>query len=367
MFNFLKGNMRVLTVTRTLGMFTRSMVMPYAFLYILALGGTTASVGFVDSLRPLASLLIFPIAGFFADRGSRVKIIVIAGFLSEMVFLLDIFADSWIMLAIGSFIMGMIVFHFPAESALTADSLPPNQRGIGFATFNAIPGAVAVVAPFIAGYFIDELEVDPAMRYLYTVLLITYVASATIHMKFLKETAKSESRREPSDIRTIIVESYRNVVVILRWMPGSLKTLAVIIALNFMASAIAAPFWVVYGTMVIGLSTSEWGLLPLISSAFTIAISIPAGAAVDRFGKRKTILVSFILTIPAIISFTYAKGFTNVLIILLVVSTANAFTNPACEALTADIVPREMRGRVMAAMGRGALFINPGRGGLTIG
>jgi MFS family permease len=339
------------------------MVMPYTSLYVLALGGTTTNVGLVDSLRPLASVLIFPIAGFFADRGNRVKLIVIAGILSGFTFLFNIFASTWVMLAIGSFISGMIVFHFPAQSALLADALPPHQRGIGYATMNAIPGGIAVVAPFLAGYAIDSIGVDPAMRYLYFTLLLVYVLSAMIHARFLDDSdAAQRTALDVIDLKTMIVESYRNVVLILRWMPRSLKTLALIIGLNFMANAIAAPFWVVYGTQIIGLSVSEWGLLTLIASAFRIVISIPAGAAVDRFGRRRIILFSFLFTIPILLLFTSAQGLFDVLVILCAVSAANAFMFPACEALTADLVPRVMRGRVMAAMGRGALLINPGRG-----
>ncbi len=221
-----------------------------------------------------------------------------------------------------------------------------------------------MIAPFLAGFAIDAIGVDPAMRYLYSALLVVYVASAVIHARFLDDTGMNQRPGlQAFDLKKVVVESYRNVVFILRWMPRSLKTLALIIGLNFTANAIAAPFWVVYGTQVIGLSASEWGLLTLIASAFRILISIPAGAAVDRFGRRRIIIGSFLLIIPVLLLFTSARGFVDVLLILCAVSGANAFMFPACEALTADLVPRAMRGRVMAAMGRGALLINPGRGG----
>ncbi len=338
--------------------------MPYRSLYVLALGGTAASVGLVNSLIPLASLLIFPVAGFMADQSGRVKLIAIAGYLSALTYLFYIFANNWIMLAMGAFIMGTLVFHFPAQSALMADSLSPRQRGIGFATASAIPGAVAVIAPYLGGYLIDSMGVDPAMRYLYTLLLASYVISATIQLKFLKDSVeKPRLSLGFSNIKMIIVESYRNVAVIIRWMPMGLRALALVIALSFTANAIAGPFWVVYGTSIIGLSASEWGLLTLVFSAFRIALEIPAGAAVDRFGKRKAIITSIVITIPTTLYFAHARGFLEVLTILVLLSVANAFLLPACEALMADIVPREMRGRAMAILGRGALMINPGGGG----
>ncbi len=362
-FSFMKGNVLVMTATRVLGMFARCMVFPYASLYILALGGDASSVGFAESLRPIASLLIFPIAGFVADHGDRVKLIVTAGYFTALTYCFYVFANTWIMLAIGNFILGLIVFHFPAESALMADYLSPRQRGIGFATSMAIPGAVAVMAPYLAGYLIDAMGVEVAMRYLYTFELAAYALSATIQLRFLRDTVERRGfSLRSSNLKMLVAESYRNAAVILKWMPTSLRALALVTALSFTANAMAGPFWVIYGTQAIGLSASMWGLLILVSSAYRIALSIPAGAAVDRFGKRNAIIASFLLTIPPILYFTYAKGFIEVLIILLMISTANAFLFPACESLIADIVPREIRGRAMAALGRGGLLITFDRG-----
>ena len=50
---FMRGNILVLTLTRVLGQFCRSMVFPYASLYILALGGEPAQIGQINALMPL--------------------------------------------------------------------------------------------------------------------------------------------------------------------------------------------------------------------------------------------------------------------------------------------------------------------------
>jgi MFS family permease len=354
-----------MTVTGILGFFARGAVFPYISLYILALGGTTGNIGIIDSLRPLASLLVFPIAGYFADRSGRVRLMFLAMLLSALINLVYIFANDWVMFAIGNFIGGFIVFHFPAQSALMADSLPPKQRGIGFATSNAIPSAIAVIAPFFAGFLIDEVGVETAMRYLYTFMLLCYAASAVIHLRFLRDTVERSSfRLGLSDFKTLMLNSYRDVLVILKWAPKGLRALTIIIAFCFVANAMVGPFWVVYGTQVIGLSASEWGLLILVYSSVRTALSIPAGAAVDRFGKRKTIIASFLISIPSVLYFTFARGFIDVLIVLLLLSIASAFLIPATASYMADVVPRKMRGRVMAAIGRGTIMINPGRAGL---
>ena len=368
---FFTRNVLVLTISRSLGFFARNSVFPYASLYVLLLGGTSADVGFINALRPLAFIVIIPVAGFLADQQGRVKIIAVATYLSALTYLFFITATHWSMLAIGNFIAGLIVFHFPAQSAVMADSLPSQRRGLGFAIYSAIPGAVAVIAPFFGGFLIDQLGTDTAVRYLYTILLLAYVASATIQLKFLRETVQERTNSiQVAQLKTLLVQAYRSAFETMKWMPTSLRVLAVIIALSFTANAMAGPFWVVYGTEVIGFTASEWGLLILFHSMIRIALTIPAGWIVDRVGKRRTLIGAFILTLPPVLFFTQTQGFMDVLLLLIVLATANAFLVPACSSLLTDNIPRDLRGRVMGALGRGVLMINPvpgGTGGPSIG
>ena len=93
-FHFIRGNYLVIALTRILGMFSRSMVFPYASLFILALDGDPTQIGFVNALKPLAGLLMFPIAGYLTDHVGRVKLIALGGYLSGIVVLM--FVLAWV-------------------------------------------------------------------------------------------------------------------------------------------------------------------------------------------------------------------------------------------------------------------------------
>jgi MFS family permease len=151
MMRYMHGNIGVFTITDLLGNFARSMVFPYVSLYILALGGTTAQIGFIRSLAPLAGLLMFPIGGYLADKTSRVRLIVLANSLSVIIVLLYAFSPNWQVFAFETLLQGFAVFQFPARSALIADSLSPKDRGKGIASMNSISSVFAIMAPFVAG------------------------------------------------------------------------------------------------------------------------------------------------------------------------------------------------------------------------
>jgi MFS family permease len=127
--------------------------------------------------------------------------------------------------------------------------------------------------------------------------------------------------------------------------------------LSFVFNSIAGPFWVVYGKFGIGLNEDQWGLILLISGVLSVALTIPAGAIIDRFGKRNSLIVGLATLVLPVFFFVHSSTFMEVLVIFVIISIINSFLIPACSALIADIVPRQWRGRVMALMGRGMLHV----------
>jgi DHA1 family multidrug resistance protein-like MFS transporter len=364
-FSFMHGNVLVLTVTRVMGMFCRSMVFPYASLYILALGGEPAQIGFINSLRPLAGLIAFPIAGYLADRAGRVRLIALTGYFSGAILLLYVLAPSWHVIALAGLLQGIAVLQFPPSSALVADSLPPENRAMGMASMNSLAGALATVAPYAAGAILRAFDVEMGMRLLYGTLMVATFASATINLRYLRETSqRTPERVRLSDLPTILKDAYSGIPSILARLPRSLRILAVVLILGFMANAIAGPFWVVYASQEIGLSEVQWGFILFVETALRNVVYIPAGMLVDRIGRSRCIRASLLVSLITLPLFVVSRTSLHVLLIRSVAGVTNAFFLPACGALTADMIPRDLRGRVMAALGRGAVFIGSTGGGI---
>ena len=361
---FMHGNILVLTVTGVLGMLGRAMAFPYASLFILSLGGEPAQIGLVNSLAPLAGLVMFPLGGYLADHSGRVKLIGLAGYLSGAIYLLYIFAPNWQVIALAGLLQGFMVVQFPPSSAIIADSLAPEDRGRGIATMNTIAGALAVFCPYLAGSVLDALGANVGMRYLYGFLMVVYMASAAINLRFLSETLPpSRGKLRLPDVPTMLRTAYGGIPEMLRRLPRSFRALAAVVILGFMANGIAGPFWVIYAVQQIGLSSAQWGLILLVETALRNVMYTPAGVMVDRHGRTKFMLASLLLCLVSMPLFVFSATFAQVLLIRALVAISNAFFIPACAALMADIVPREIRGRVMAAIGRGTVMIGAASGG----
>ncbi|HJP33215.1 MAG TPA: MFS transporter [Candidatus Latescibacteria bacterium] len=360
----MRGNVLVLTVSGCLGMFSRNMVFPYIPLYILTLGGDPAEIGIVYALGPLGGLLVFPVAGYLADYVSRARLIAFTGYFSSAVILINAVAPSWEWVAAARLLQGFAVTHFPASSAILADSLPPEKRGKGLATMAALSGALALFAPWVAGSMLDTHGVETGMRYLYVAMAIAYALGATINLLFLRETRPPQA--EPIRIDNLtqtLRSSYAGIPDLLRGFPTALRAMSIIIILCFIANGIASPFWVVYAKTHIGLSSSQWGLILLVEVALRNLTTIPAGFITDRYGRSPFILGALVATV-VIPLFLFAEGFVHVLLIRCAVGVIAAFFSPTMGALLADLVPSSTRGRVMAAIGRGSVMIGGASGGV---
>ena len=360
----MSGNIMVFSITGLLGNFARGMVFPYASLYVLALGGDAKIIGWVNFLRPLAGLIVFPIAGYLTDRANRVKLIVLSSYLSVVFVLMYVLAFRWEVIAIASLMSGLVVLGFPPRSALIADSLSPEDRGRGMATMNTISSGLSIFAPYIAGIVVEFSGPNTGVRTLYGAMLVLYLATAIIHARCLKESIpKSHTRLTVSSLPSLLAKAYSGIPTMLQELPTSLKALAGVIILGFMANGVASPFWVVYAIEQIGLSSSQWGLILLCETALRLLILIPAGVVVDRWGRTTSLLAALLIATVAMPLFILVKDFTAVLLIRLVIAVASAITIPACSALMADAAPREIRGRVMAALGQGGVMIGAAGGG----
>jgi len=202
------------------------------------------------------------------------------------------------------------------------------------------------------------------MRLLYALFVLSHLISATLVLRYLRETAAIEKTEVKLSILAILKEVYAGIPELIRNMPRSIKALGLLVGMGFIANAIASPFWVVYATDVIGLSSVDWGLILLFESVFRTVLAIPCGIIADRYGRTKTLFSAILLSLLSFPSLILAEKFIHVLLIRLGVALAGALFVPSSTALMADYIPRQSRGRVMAAIGRGAFLLGAAGGGI---
>ncbi len=364
-FWFLTGNIRILVICRVLWSFSTSIVYPFFSLYIIALGGTPAQVGIINSLGIIAGMFFYPVGGYIADRMGRVKLIGFTTIVYALCHLPFVFATNWWHVALGQFLSHLFLFYSPALNALQADSLPPGVRGRGFATIMAIPGSIRIVAPYIGGWVINaygggDQGMIQSVRLCWGAAFVIGILVAFIRLKYLKETIPEEDVTESvslRDVPRILKDSYASIFESLRWMDSALWGIVITEIVASLFVAMTAPFWVVYAKQVIGLEAVQWGTILLISGAIGIVVAFPLGSLVDRIGSRRIILLSMGLAPVVMHLFIYAGSFYGVLTILCGMTLINGMLMPAFSTIIANMIPRNRRGRLYSLLGeRGVRF-----------
>jgi len=359
---FLRGNTLVMTVCECIWRSTVDIVVPFVSLYVLELGGNYQTIGFIMSGASFASMLLYPLGGYIADYQGRIKLIGYMTFMYAFAFLVTGLGDSWQWLALGMFLQNLTTFYWPAIQALMADSIPPRQRGIGFATIETIPAAFGLIAPLAGAFFISSFGMRTAMRGLYFSAFIIASALALFRLSFLKETLVNPKKLDasPGGIARLLVDSYRGIFTTLSGITRELWVLALLVTALVFSASFASSFWIIRATKIIGLNLTEWATVIMFSGVVGVILGIPAGRLTDRLSKRLVAGVCIIL--DAILSFLFlrASSYSEVLVLALVAAAVDSFLNPSLKSLFADLTPRNVRGRAMALVGGGGLNLMRG-------
>ena len=361
----MRGNILVMTVCECVWRSTIDIIWPFLSLYVLSLGGSYQTVGQIMAIGNLAALIFYPLGGYIADYQGRIKLIAYMTFAYGVAFLIPAFTSTWQWLAIGMFVQNIVTFYFPARQALIADSIPPEQRGIGFAATIAIPSAFGIAAPVVGSWLIETYGINRAIRGLYLAGFFIAAAVALFRLRYLKETVENPKTLDFSLGRLpgLIAESYRSVLGVLGEVPRELWTLSLLISTGVFFASLVSGFWIVRASEVVGLNIQQWGSVMLVSGAVSVVLGIPAGSIVDRFSKKW--IAGACLVIGGVQSFLFLRctTFNHVVALAAFTTLTNAFLNPAFQSLFADMTPREQRGRVLASIGGGGIWLMRGAWG----
>ena len=356
----LRGNLFWLVVCQCVWQFTTNIPSPYLPLYIQSLGGSPADIGLVRSAAAIAGLFLYPLGGYIADKQGRVKLVSVATVVYAFSFIPFAFAPNWETLAVASFLQNLVLFYSPILTVLQADSMPAGMRGQGFAVAISVPGALGIISPFIGGYLVDAMGIIPGMRLVYNVGFGAGLFVAALRWVTLRETldpAKAQ-KIDYRNIPKVFKDSYLSFLETLRWMPDQIRVLAIMQMMQIFFNGVAASYWILYATAIIGISATTWGLNSAIQGSVNMLFAIPAGRLMDRFGRRR-LLIPMMCLVPVFpLAFLFIKDYVGLAVLVVFMSISNAFLRPGFQSLLADYTPRERRGRVTSAVGGGNFFVD---------
>ena len=313
------------------------------------LGTSAAAVGAIEGAAETTSALLKLASGWWSDRASRRKPLVVAGYaLASLARPLVAVAQSAAQVLairltdrVGKGIRGS------PRDALIAESVDPAIRGRAFGFHRAADHAGAVVGPLIA-FALLRWEQLP-LRTVFLFAALPGVLSVIVLVLGVRETprgARAATATKKAGVPSLDASLGRAfwtfLASVLLFTLGNSTDAFLILRANQLGVSVA-------------LVPILWAALHVVKSA----ASVPGGALSDRFGRKPLILAGWAVYAAVYIGFGRATETWHAWALFLAYGTFFGLTEGTQAALIADLVGQARRGTAYGwyylAVGIGAL------------
>ncbi len=332
--------------------------------YVIQLGGTATILGFIMLVSQLVLASVqFP-GGFLADKYGRRWLISTLTFGVALSYIWYAIAPSWHFILLGAITANFCLLYQPALLAMMMDSLPPERRGMGYSVINLIMSVATTPAPAVAIFLISSYGPVGGMRIAYTIVTFFFLAAAVLRIR-LKESIKNPEKIRLRDIVRSYPKAVKEGIGVWKQVPHTTLYLLFGSLLARFSFALTGLYFLIYAIYVLQIGGSltpglvpdpaielayiRWGLVLLVLFVTMIILAFPSGKLIDKFGRKIPLLLSTILIPPPILIFLYGN-YATLFIVMPLVGFSQLLAFSAFQALFADLVPQEKRGKAVGSM-----------------
>jgi DHA1 family multidrug resistance protein-like MFS transporter len=341
----LRSNFLILTLSWMIMYFAVPIPQTYASLYYLSLGADEFLLSIIGFAGSIAIALVQFLGGYLADKHGRRWLVATMTYGLAFGTFFFIIAPSWPFIMLGMIIQSICAIYGPALIAMVIDSLPPEKRGTRYSFQLTVANLVVLPAPLIAQYLTLTFNFDLGMRAAYTILMVAYFATATLRLKLKETLPPHESNSHPKIVQALreYPKSVKESIGVWRKLSKSAFYLFIAtISINGIVVSCYA-YFVVYATSVLSITESQWAL---VMAFMYLAIAIPsilAGISMDVIGRKRFLILGYLLYIPGMILFVNAD-FNILLLAFFFYGLGNMLQLNSYQVLMGDMIPRNLRG-----------------------
>lgn len=344
----LPSNLRVVSIRSVLSGMASTMGRAVWQPFVLSLGAPMTALGLLESLGGMRSLLPAPaqyLSGWLSDRLGRKPFIaagLLAGLLGSVFFVIGAVQHNWLWLIPGIALAGMIYIADPPQDSLVAESTHPRQRGTAFSILMLAWMAPGIVAPTVGGFLAERW----GYALVYSLQALLYGLGLFVVVRFLRETLRTPQRG-------VKIRDVGQALAHLISPPRVMYGLFVAIAVDSIAWGLG---WsLLYGmlTDTYHYSTVQIGVMSSAMSIAWVITQLPAGRLIDRFGPKRSLVLSELLGVFVVIGWILSPSFEAFLVLQLLFGVMAAMWAPALRSLMANSVHEQQRGE---SLGRLAAF-----------
>ena len=364
-FSFIQGNYLILILSWILMDFAGELPGTYYSDYVIQLGGTATTLGLIMLVSQLVLASVqFP-GGFLADKYGRRWLISTLTFGVALSYIFYAIAPSWHFILVGTIMANFCLLYQPALLAIMADSLSAERRGMGYSIINLITSVATTPAPAVAMFLVANFGPVGGMRIGYVIVTLFFLGAAMLRLT-LKESIKNPEKIRLREVVYSYPKAVKEGIGVWKQLPRTTLYLLFGSLMARFSFALTGLYFLVYAIYVIqiggGLPTPgldpdpvlelayvKWGFVMIALFITMIILAFPSGKLIDKIGRKVPLLLSTLLIVPSILMFLYGN-YETLFVVMPLVGFSQLLAFSAFQALFADLVPQEKRGKAIGSM-----------------
>ncbi len=306
-------------------------------IYLIALGGSTLSVGLLNGMDNLLSALYSFPGGYLSDRLGYKRALLVFNLIALFGYLIVIFIPTWQAVLIGAvFFLSWSAISLPATMSLVAAVLPQQKRTMGVSLHSLVRRVPMALGPLVGGTLIGLYGERDGVRLAFVAAFVLGVVALLVQQALITSAPNKSSSAESNPLRAF------------RFISPDLRNLLVSDILVRFAEQIPYAFVVIWAVKNNHLTPLQFGVLTSIEMVTAMLVYIPVAYLADRSGKKPFVLITFgfFTLFPLVLLF--ANRF-EIFVIAFIIRGLKEFGEPTRKALIMDLAPEDRKASVFGA------------------
>jgi MFS family permease len=355
----LRGNPRACVYTEPLWGISVALCLPYASVYMVALGLSDSTIGLVTSLGALSQMAFALLGGVITDKlGRRWTTAVFDAIAWVIPCVVWAVAENFWYFLVASIINGAWTVTANSWDCLLAEDAERDQITRIYSLIIMAGHLSAIFAP-IASLLVAQFGLETAVRVLYVNAAVIMLGKIIWLYVWSHETARGEIRMRETAGQSwgSLLAGYRGVLGVIRRSPGSIFAI-VVATLVSIVGLVNATFWPIVVNQRLGVPDVLLPYFQMLRSLLAIILLFTVIPRVTHaFNQRRALLLGFgVFAVgQLLLTFTPVPGggpgvgtYTLLVVSLIAAGFGVAILGMLGEALVALHVDPAERARVMA-------------------
>ena len=349
----LRGNPRVCVYTEPLWSIPFYLFMPYASIYMLALGVTEIGLGTILTIGMISQVIFSLLGGLITDKLGRMRTTFIFDMISWGVptFIWAI-SQSYVYFAVAAAINGVWRVTANSWTCLLVEDAKEDQL-VAIFSWVHLTGLLAAFFSPLTGLFVDAYDLVPTIRVIYGLAFVLMVTKFLILNKIGHETEQGIKRMEETKESSYLemLKGYKHVIAHILTTKNTLFVILIMVVVNIVTT-VNGSFWAVIVTGDFGISPSYIGIFTAIKSIvmMLIYLIILPKVNVHRFKGPLVLGFSMMLLGQLILIMTGSISMGWIVFSLIFEGVSLSLINPLLDSLQVVMIDKNERARIVAVL-----------------